>query len=144
VSPTHADPDRAGQLHHLELSVPDLAAALPVWEWLLTDLGYDRKSDWEGGRSWIRDGTYVVLKTADAAGSVDRPTPGLDHVAFHAASRDQVDRLTEGVRDRAATNLLYEDRHPYAGGYYALYFEDPAGITVEVVGPAETAAPDAT
>lgn len=135
MSPTHADPERAGELHHLELSVPDLDAALPVWEWLLDELGYDPKNDWDGGCSWNRAGTYLVLKRASEAGSVDRPTPGLDHVAFHAASRAQVDRIANGVRTRSGTTLLYPDKHPYAGGYYAVYFEDPAGITVEVVAP---------
>ena len=40
-----------------------------------------------------------------------------------------------GIRERDDATLLYEDRHPYAGGYYALYCEDPEGIKVEVVGP---------
>jgi catechol 2,3-dioxygenase-like lactoylglutathione lyase family enzyme len=142
VSPTHADPDRAGQLHHLELSVTEYSPSLPVWEWLLGELGYERKNDWDGGRSWIRDGTYVVLKRAETEGTVDRATPGLDHVAFHAASSEQVDLLTEGVRARSATTLLYEHHHPHAGDYYALYFEDPAGLTVEVVAPDDPDASD--
>ena len=44
----------------------------------------------------------------------------MNHVAFHAASRDQVDTLTAGVRDRPDASLLCED---------------PAGIKVEIVGP---------
>ncbi len=135
MNPTHANPDRAGQLHHIELSVPDPEAVYPTWEWLLCELGYERKNDWDGGRSWILDGTYLVLKRASAEGTVDRPTPGLDHVAVHAASRAQVDRITEAVRRREETELLYEDRHPDAGGYYAVYFETPSGITVEGVAP---------
>lgn len=133
----HAAPEHAGGLHHVELAVrkPDLDAALDCWDWLLGDLGYEPKNDWEGGRSWIRGSTYVVVKAAAEVGTVNRRAPGLDHLAFHAASRDQVDRITDEVREREATTLLYEDQHPYAGGYYAVYFEDPAGITVEVIGP---------
>lgn len=131
----HADPDHAGRLHHVELTVPDLDAALECWGWLLGELGYEPKNDWDGGRSWIRGSTYLVVTAATEEGAVTRRAPGLDHLAFHAASRDQVDRITDGVRERGATSLLYEDQHPYAGGYYAVYFEDPSGITVEVVGP---------
>lgn len=61
---------------------------------------------------------------------------GLNHLAFHAISRKQVDELTAKVRAKGM-NVLYEDRHPYAGGkdYYALFFEDPDRIKVEVVAP---------
>ncbi len=67
----------------------------------------------------------------------DRRASGLNHVAFHAGSRDQVDDLTAAIREREDANLLYEEEHPYAGGYYALYCEDPEGIKVEVVAPNE-------
>jgi hypothetical protein len=46
-----------------------------------------------------------------------------------------VDEITEGVRERENAAVLYEDQHPFAGGYYALYCEDPEGVKVEVVGP---------
>jgi catechol 2,3-dioxygenase-like lactoylglutathione lyase family enzyme len=61
---------------------------------------------------------------------------GLNHLAFHASSRQQVDDMTEKVRSLGMT-VLYEDRHPYAGGkgYYALFFEDPDRIKVELVAP---------
>jgi catechol 2,3-dioxygenase-like lactoylglutathione lyase family enzyme len=131
----HADPTQAGGLHHVELCAADLPAAVDFWGWLLSELGYAPKNEWDGGRSWKKGTTYVVLKRAERDGDVDRGAPGLDHLAFHAASRDQVDTLTEGVRERADAMLLYPDRHPYAGGYYALYCEDPGGVTVEVVGP---------
>jgi catechol 2,3-dioxygenase-like lactoylglutathione lyase family enzyme len=135
-TPDHADPDHAGAVHHLELAAADLAAATPFWDWLLGELGYERKDDWDAGRSWVRGPTYVVLVAADRPDHpFDRAAPGLDHAAFHAATRRQVDALTEGVRARGDASVLYEDRHPYAGGYYALYCEAPEGLTVEVVGP---------
>lgn len=127
--------ERAGELHHVELYAADLEAAVGFWDWLLGELGYEPKNDWDAGRSWIRGPTYVVVKAANDDGPVDRETPGLDHLAFHAGSRAQVDRITDRVRERDDTALLYGDRHPYAGGYYAVYFEDSVGITVEVVGP---------
>lgn len=131
----HGDPDHAGTTHHLELAASNYDAAEPFWNWLLIELGYESKDEWTGGRSWIRGPTYVVLKEAQEPGSVERRSPGLDHVAFHAGSRDQVDRITEEVVARDETTLLYPDEHPFAGGYYAVYFEGPEGITVEVVGP---------
>ena len=136
MSDDHADPERAGQLHHVELCASDLDESVDFWGWLLGELGYELKNEWDGGRSWINGPTYVVVKTAEQADpAFDRRAPGLNHLAFHAASREQVDEITTGVREREDATLLYEDRHPFAGGYYALYCEDPEGTKVEVVAP---------
>ena len=131
----HADLASAGQLHHVELYASDLDASVDFWGWLLGELGYERKNDWDGGRSWINGPTYVVLVDADGDHHFDRTAPGLNHLAFHAGSREQVDDVTAGVREREDARVLYDDQHPYAGGYYALYCEDPEGIKVEAVGP---------
>jgi hypothetical protein len=41
--------------------------------------------------------------------------------------------MTCELRERGVT-ILYEDRHPYAGGddYYAVFFEDPDRMKVEI------------
>ncbi len=61
---------------------------------------------------------------------------GLNHLAFHAASREQVDEMTVKLEERGV-HILYKDRHPYAGGenYYAVFFEDPDRIKVELLAP---------
>jgi len=136
MSRDHAVPDRAGHLHHLELATTDLERAVDFWGWLLAELGYEPKDDWEGGRSWVLDSAYVVVKRAENDEQpFDRRTAGLNHVAFHAESRDQVDELTAAVRERDDAGVLYDDQHPRAGGYYALYCESPDGVKVEIVGP---------
>jgi catechol 2,3-dioxygenase-like lactoylglutathione lyase family enzyme len=129
-------------LHHVELYVSDLAASLEFWDWLLGELGYEPYQSWSEGRSYIHGEHYIVF--VQAAQSYLRPPyhrkrVGLNHLAFHATSREQVDALTAECRARGYT-VLYPERHPYAGGpgYYALYCEDPDRIKVEVVAPEET------
>jgi catechol 2,3-dioxygenase-like lactoylglutathione lyase family enzyme len=72
-----------------------------------------------------------------------RKRVGLNHLAFRAASRAQVDELRQWVR-QAGYPMLYEDKYPYAGGpgYYAVYCEDPDRIKVEVVAPKDGWASD--
>lgn len=132
----HADPEHAGHLHHVELCTSDLESSTDFWEWFLGELGYEPKTDWDEGRSWSKGPTYIVLKRAtNTEQPFDRRASGLNHLAFHARSRQQVDELTAGVRERPDSTVLFEEQHPFAGGYYALYCEDPEGIKVEVVGP---------
>nr|WP_058304600.1 VOC family protein [Gorillibacterium timonense] len=131
--------NRLGTLHHIEIYVSDLNRSTEFWGWFLTELGYSLYQEWEEGRSWKLDDTYLVFVQAQEQHlgiPYHRSRVGLNHLAFHARSRDHVDEMTEKVRSRGM-NVLYEDRHPYAGGdsYYALFFEDPDRIKVELVAP---------
>ncbi|WP_435176257.1 VOC family protein [Halorussus sp. AFM4] len=65
-----------------------------------------------------------------------RRHPGLNHLAFHAESRSHVDGMTEQLRERGVA-ILSEDDHPFAGGpdHYAVYFEAPERVKVELVAP---------
>lgn len=113
-----------------------IQASVDFRAWLLDELGYEPKNEWYGGRSWIEGPTYVVLKrVTNSDHPFDRRASGLNYLAFHAESRRQVDELTEGIREREDSSVFYNDQHPYAGGYYALYCEDPEGTEAEVVGP---------
>jgi catechol 2,3-dioxygenase-like lactoylglutathione lyase family enzyme len=128
-----------GTLHHIELCVASLEASAKFWEGLLGAFGYVKFQEWDQGLSYRLDATYIVLVQAEPqhlAPGYHRQRVGLNHLAFHAASRRQVDDITAWVI-RAGYRVLYEDRHPCAGGaaHYALYCEDPNRIKVEVVAP---------
>lgn len=128
-----------GALHHLELYVRDLERSSEFWGWLLTTLGYEPLQEWDEGISWTLRGAgraaYVALVQApEGAADLDRRSVGLNHLAFGVDAPAQVDEITDELHARGA-RVLYEDRHPYAGGegHYAVFFEDPDGLKVEVV-----------
>jgi len=129
----------AGHLHHVELYVSDLARSSAFYGWLLGELGYAMYQQWDAGVSYKKGEMYLVLVQVDARYK-DQPYHrcgvGLNHLAFHGQSRGQVDALTEQLRERGTT-ILYEDKHPYASGpdYYAVFFEDPDRIKLEIVAP---------
>jgi catechol 2,3-dioxygenase-like lactoylglutathione lyase family enzyme len=60
--------------------------------------------------------------------------PGVNHLAFWAGSRLNLDRLV-GDSEAQGWRLLFPDRHPFAGGtdHYAAYLEDGDGFEVELV-----------
>ena len=125
-----------GALHHVEIYVPDLRAAREFWGWLLPKLGYALQSEWARGFDYILGETYLVFVQREerfGEAGYHRCREGLNHLAFHGGTRAEVDALTAELRARGVP-ILYEDRHPFAGGpdYYAVFFEDPMRMKVEV------------
>lgn len=130
----HREGRDVGGIHHVDVRVADLARAIPAWEWLLGELGYERFQDWPEGRSWLHGSSYVVLEASPLAGAHDRRMPGLSHLAFHAGDRANIDRLWAAAPEHGWSHL-YEDRWPWAGGpdHYAAFLENAERFKVELV-----------
>ena len=131
-----ADRPVTGAIHHVELWVPNLDRAIVSWGWLLTSLGYRMFQDWPGGRSWQAGHAYIVVEQSPArtASRHDRCRPGLNHLAFHVASRALVDELTAEALLHG-WKLMFAAEHPFAGGpqHYAAYLENADGFEAELV-----------
>lgn len=131
----------SGGLHHVDLNVSDLKAADAFWGWFLELLDWKKFDSWPKGVGYKLGETYIdfiQVETPFAGDSYHRGRVGLNHLAFHAKSRAHVDEITLALKARGI-KILYEDRHPFAGGpdYYAVYFEDPVDrIKGEVAAPA--------
>ena len=129
-------PSTRGTLHHVEIYVRDLRTSEEFWGWLLGRMGYRSHQRWEHGASYILDGTYIVFVQVEAR-YLDVPyhrcRAGLNHIAFHGGTKEFVDGMTRELREKGV-RILYEDRHPYAGGddHYAVFFEDPDRMKVEI------------
>ncbi|RXJ72799.1 hypothetical protein CS022_13110 [Veronia nyctiphanis] len=126
----------SGFLSHIEINVSNLARSRDFWSWLLERLGYTLYQKWEHGFSFELAGTYLVfVQTTDKYldCGYHRQKTGLNHLAFRASSIADIDALTHELSSRGV-KILYPDKHPYAGGreHYAVYFEDPDRIKVEV------------
>ena len=126
-------------LHHVEINVSNLSKSRAFYEALLPQMGYTLFQEWELGFSYKMNTTYLVFvqtieKHMDS--SYHRGRTGLNHLAFNAESRKQVDEMTEMLK-ALGTNILYKDKHPYASGndVYAVFFEDPDRIKLEIVAP---------
>ncbi|MDN3954370.1 VOC family protein [Sporolactobacillus laevolacticus] len=128
-----------GLIHHIEINVSKLEASINFWGWFLEELGYRPFQEWNQGKSWRLGDTYIVFvqtKEKYLNFPYHRSRTGLNHLAFHADSREEVDQFTRRLEERGVT-ILYRDKHPFAGGddYYAMYFEDPDRIKVELAAP---------
>jgi catechol 2,3-dioxygenase-like lactoylglutathione lyase family enzyme len=134
--PRQAARPAPGAIHHIELWVPNLDRAIRSWGWLLTALGYRMFQDWPGGRSWLAGSAYIVVEQSPArtASRHDRCRPGLNHLAFHVASPQEVEELTAEALLHG-WQLMFSEQHPHAGGpqHYAAYLENYDGFEVELV-----------
>lgn len=125
-----------GQLHHLELWTGSAGKGDGAWPWLLARLGYTVESSWSSGASWRLGASYLVLESGPDhdRGRAERRRSGMNHVAFWAGSRSEVDALTAEALKHGWT-LLFREEHPHAGGpdHYAAYLECEDGLEVELV-----------
>lgn len=127
-----------GIIHHIEIYVSDLKKTILFWEWLLTKkFTYEIFQKWDSGISFNLGETYIVFVQTEKkylSNPYNRKNTGLNHLSFHCSSKEFVDTLTKELKEKNI-NILYADKHPYAGGenYYAVFFEDPDRIKVEVV-----------
>jgi catechol 2,3-dioxygenase-like lactoylglutathione lyase family enzyme len=141
-----------GPLTHVDLSVSDPERTIPFYEVLLEALGYLRldisAQDFQGPKprraAWrlrLDSGASFGIDVRPSSGRNrerrnDRYAPGMHHMAFHAESTQDVDRVHQAMLSVGADVLDapadYTGRRGYSPGYYAAFYADPDGIKVEI------------
>jgi len=125
-------------MHHLDLTVSDLARSKPFYELVLGFLGYRRVKDTGRIVVWdlpLPDGVAgIAIRPAERPREHDRYTVGLHHFAWNADSRQDVDRLHDRLVAAGVTILdAPAEYQQYGAGYYAVFFADPDGLKLEYV-----------
>jgi len=135
--PTAPGVPGAGGVHHVFLTVNDLARSRPFYAALMPRLGYPETCDFGPVIGFISPGGSIWLKQADprfAGATFSKDRVGLCEVAFRAENRAQVDALARDVPAWGGTILDPPREYPeYVPGYYAVFFADPDGIKLELV-----------
>ena len=130
-----------GRFHHIDLNVSNLVASCRVYGPVLEFLGYKMVKDDAQGCEWDLgsngDGASLGLRPCEPALSDHlhkRYAPGLHHLAWFAQSREDVDAVHRILLENGTTVLEAPAHYPqYSGDYYAVFFEDPDGMKLEVV-----------
>lgn len=124
-------------LSHFGINLSNEEVLFPFWKDLLKHLGFTLKLD--GNHFDASDGhTYLcfsVTKLAYQKPAFHRKRTGLNHIAFRVASTAAVDAFVKEFLEPRNIPQLYggAKAYPeYTKGYYAVYFEDPDRIKVEV------------
>ncbi len=127
-----------GAVHHVDLTVKDPAASVGFYDAVLGFMGYRRVASHDNGYDWDVEGAEgfcsIGILKAHSERPHDRYAAGLHHIAWTAASREDVDRLHILLIGMGATILDAPADYPrYGEGYYAVFFADPDGLKLEYV-----------
>ena len=131
-----------GSVHHVDLTVSDPVRARPFYEAVLGFMGYVVSDTYEYGfdmdlrdaGGWVSSIGILRARGENAGRAHDRYSPGLHHIAWTAASREDVDALHALLLEIGANILDAPAEYPkYGPGYYAVFFTDPDGLKLEYV-----------
>ncbi|HXJ78867.1 MAG TPA: VOC family protein [Candidatus Methylomirabilis sp.] len=126
-------------LYHVQLNVRDATVSLPFYKDLLGYLEYRVVHEEPRVAGFSNGTTDLWLIATDATHARDgfhRKRVGINHVAFRVEHRQDVDRFRdEFLVPRKITTLYGTPREfpEYRPGYYAVFFEDPDRLKLEVV-----------
>jgi len=127
------------EVYHLQINVRDAAVSLPFYRALLGYLEYRTVYESEtvagfsgrGADIWV-----IATEPAHAAHGFHRKRTGLNHVALRVEHRADVDRFRDDFMTPRGLGALYRTPREfpeYRPGYYAVFFEDPDRLKLEIV-----------
>jgi catechol 2,3-dioxygenase-like lactoylglutathione lyase family enzyme len=129
---------KRGNVQHIEINVSNFDRSKAFYHDFLEWLGYKQIvggkdfAEWGNGEA----GIFVTYLERYKDSGFHRGHVGLNHIAFHAKSRADVDRLHSEFLVPRSIKVLYggpKEYPEYRKGYYAVYFEDPDRIELEFV-----------
>ena len=128
-----------GDIHHVRIAVSNLSESAAFYTQLLGVLGYRiahqsaEKISFHHRHSQF---AFIVSQASNVSDQYDsRNGPGLHHLAFCASCKDEVDRVFRDVLSGSKHIRILDppcECPEYSPGYYAVFFEDPDGIKLEI------------
>lgn len=122
---------------HIGINLSNEAESFDFWKAVLTFLEFEIIPD--GNHFDATDGrTYLCVQVTKPGHEVPmyhRKRTGLGHIAFRVGTPEMVDEFVAGfLNPRKIVPLYGGAMQPigYPDGYYAVYFEDPDRLKVEV------------
>ncbi len=126
-------------LYHIQLNISDAKKSIPFYKDLFGYFEY-RIIDESESHLGVSNGTtdFWLIETEEPfkTSIFHRKNTGVNHLAFKVETREDVDRFIEKfLKPRNIVPLYNSPKgYPeYSENYYAVYFEDPDRIKLEVV-----------
>lgn len=126
-------------IHHFQIQVSNIERSAKFYAGLFAELGFAKVFETEGMLEWSKRGTRIIVAQSPKrflSSGFHRKRIGLNHIAFRARSREEVNKFYRNYLLPNNIPVLYggaKQWKEYDEGYYAVYFEDPDRIKLELV-----------
>jgi catechol 2,3-dioxygenase-like lactoylglutathione lyase family enzyme len=125
-------------ISHIQLNISDARISLPFYKELLKFFEYrmvDESEEHIGMSNRTTD--FWIIQTEDdfLHNKFHRKNTGINHVCFRLGSKEEVDEFCKEFLEKRRIATLYGTPKAfpeYTPDYYAVFFEDPDGIKIEV------------
>jgi catechol 2,3-dioxygenase-like lactoylglutathione lyase family enzyme len=123
-------------IDHIYLSVTDFERSEAFYDRVMETLGLkkgDKVIAGEPHAHYLAPNFQVSIRPARSSEAFDAYRSGLHHLCFQAENPETVDdchRRISALAVECTEPRIYPEYHPE---YYAIFFEDPDGIRLEVV-----------
>lgn len=125
-------------LYHLQLNVSDASISFPFYKKLFSYFEFRIIDESEKHLGVSNDDIdFWIMETEKGFGpnSFHRKNTGLNHLALRVEQKEDVDSFYKDFLQKENIITLYSTPKlfsEYTEGYYALFFEDPDRIKIEV------------
>jgi len=127
-------------LEHIIINVSNPNVSFPFYKDLFIYFEYKILAEEENDHIAFRkkdtaDFWIVATDPKYIKNGFHRKNTGINHFAFHASSKEEVDRFYKEFLKPKGIKTLYDSPKPfleYTPDYYAVFFEDPDRIKLEV------------
>jgi glyoxylase I family protein len=124
-------------LDHLYLAVRDLARSVAFYDPVMRALGFRKGDRAIGGEPHVHYFNRVLQISLRPAGpgtpDHDSYAPGLHHLCLQVQDRAAVELAAETLQRLGVETTQPAEYPEYSPDYYAIFFEDPDGLRLEIV-----------
>ncbi len=124
------------KISHIELYVSDYAKSVRFYDKVLCAIGWKRLVCRTDHTTFSDGQSKIVLCPVDEQFKPDgyhRKRIGLNHLAFFVDSKEEVASFYKNIIKDSDISCLYDKTPSGEDDYYAVFFEDPDRIKLEVV-----------
>jgi ribosomal protein S18 acetylase RimI-like enzyme/catechol 2,3-dioxygenase-like lactoylglutathione lyase family enzyme len=125
-----------GLLSHIEINVSNYSKSIQFYDRVLFPFGWKRIVCQQGFTSYSDGSMKLILSPVESKFGIagyHRKNIGLNHLALYATSRKSVDDFYSDVLLKNNISCLYKETPEGDNTYYAVFFEDPDRIKIEIV-----------
>lgn len=125
-------------LYHIQINVHNAKVSLPFYKRLFAYFEYtiiDESDEHIGVSNGTTDFWIIETEDTHKEKGYHRKAIGLNHIAFRVSSKEDVDSFVKEFLKKEKVKILYDtpgDYPEYKKGYYAVFFEDPDRVKIEV------------